>query len=98
MTRTLRAVDGDGNGGEPLPHNITAEQAVLGAAMLSPAALAEARAVLDGGEFYRPAHQVIWQAITALADRGDPHDPLSVGARLGTAGLAKTGGRPTCTP
>ena len=43
MTRTLRAVDGDGTGGDPLPHNITAEQAVLGAAMLSPAALAEAR-------------------------------------------------------
>jgi replicative DNA helicase len=93
MTRTLRAVDGDGTPGV-LPHNITAEQAVLGAAMLSPAAFAEARAVLDGSEFYRPAHQVIWQAITVLAHRGDPHDPLSVGAFLGTAGLAKTGGAP----
>ncbi len=94
MTRTLHAVDGDGHGGNPQPHNITAEQAVIGAAMLSPAALAEARAVLDGSEFYRPAHQVIWQAITTLADRGDPHDPLSVGARLGPAGLAKAGGAP----
>jgi replicative DNA helicase len=94
MTRTLRAVTGDGIDGDPLPHNILAEQAVVGAAMLSPAALAEARAVLDGSEFYRPAHQVIWQAITALADRGDPHDPLSVGARLGSAGLAKAGGAP----
>ena len=94
MSRTLRAVNGDGIDGNPLPHNITAEQAVLGAAMLSPAALAEARTVLDGGEFYRPAHLIIWQAICALADRGDPHDPLSVGARLGSAGLAKTGGAP----
>jgi replicative DNA helicase len=94
MTRTLRAVDGDGTGGDALPHNITAEQAVLGAAMLSPAALAEVRALLDGSEFYRPAHQVIWEAITVLADRGDPHDPLSVGARLGNAGLAKSGGAP----
>ena len=94
MTRTLRAVTGDADGGDPLPHNITAEQAVLGAAMLSPAALAEIRDLLDGSEFYRPAHQIIWQAITALADRGDPHDPLSVGARLGPAGLAKSGGAP----
>jgi replicative DNA helicase len=94
MTRTLRAITGDGIDGDPLPHDIGAEQAVLGAAMLSPAALAEVRALLDGGEFYRPAHQVIWQAITALADRGDPYDPLSVGAYLGAAGLAKAGGAP----
>lgn len=94
MTRTLRAVNGEGIDGDPLPHNITAEQSVIGAAMLSPAALAESRTVLDGSEFYRPAHVTIWQAITALADRGDPHDPLSVGACLGPAGLAKTGGAP----
>jgi hypothetical protein len=94
MTRTLRAVDGDAISGDPLPHNITAEQAVLGAVMLSPAALAEIHGLLDGTEFYRPAHQAIWQAVTALADRGDPHDPLSVGAFLGTAGLAKAGGAP----
>jgi hypothetical protein len=56
---------------------------VLGAAMLSPAALVKIRDLLDGAEFYRPGHQVIWQAITALADRGDPQDPLSVGAYLG---------------
>ena len=92
MTRTLRAVDGDATGGSPLPHDIGAEQAVLGAAMLSPAALTDIREVLDGSEFYRPAHQVIWHAVTALADRGDPHDPLSVGARLGPAGLAKVTG------
>jgi replicative DNA helicase len=62
--------------------------------MLSPTALADVRALLDGSEFYRPAHQVIWQAITTLADRGDPHDPLSVGACLGPAGLARSGGAP----
>src|SRR5689334_15741444 len=94
MPRTLRAVNGDGIDGDPLPHNITAEQAVIGAAMLSPAVLAEIRDLLSGGEFYRPSHQVIWQAITDLADRGDPHDPLTVGAHLGAAGLTKLGGAP----
>jgi hypothetical protein len=86
-------VDGDGLDGPPPPHNIAAEQAVLGAAMLSPAALAEARDLLDGTEFYRPAHQVIWEAITALADRGDPHDPLTVGAALGRD-MTRAGGAP----
>jgi replicative DNA helicase len=65
------------------PHNIGAEQVVLGAAMLSPAALAEVRKLTHGGEFYRPAHVQIWEAITALADRGAPFDPLAVGAELG---------------
>ena len=94
MARTLHAVNGDGIDGDPLPNNMLAEQAVVGAAMLSPAALAEIRVVLDGTEFYRPAHQVIWQAITTLADRGDPHDPLSVGAYLGPSGLSRSGGAP----
>lgn len=93
MTRPLRAITGDGTGGDPEPHSITAEQAVLGAAMLSPAALAEVRDLLGGAEFYRPGHQAIWQAITALADRGDPHDPLSVGACLGRE-LTRWGGAP----
>ncbi|GLY82027.1 YfjI family protein [Actinoallomurus iriomotensis] len=73
------------------PHNIGAEQVVLGAAMLSPAALTEARKLLDGSEFYRPAHLRIWEAITALAGRGAPFDPLAVGAELGRD-LATTGG------
>ena len=89
----LRVVHGDGMPGQPPPHNIGAEQAVLGAVMLSPAALGEVRQILDGSEFYRPAHQIIWDAITGLADRGDPHDPLAVGAALGRE-LAKAGGAP----
>ena len=66
--------------------------------MLSPAALAEARAVLDGSEFYRPAHQVIWQAITALADRGDPHDPLPSARTSEPPGWPKRAAPRTCTP
>ena len=93
MTRPLRVLHGDGLDGDTPPHNIAAEQAVLGAAMLSPAALAETRAVLDGSEFYRPGHATIWQAITTLADRGDPHDPLTVGAALGKE-LGTAGGAP----
>ncbi|WP_395110723.1 DUF3987 domain-containing protein [Actinomadura sp. SCN-SB] len=77
-----------------LPHDLSAEQQVLGAMMLSPRAVTEARALLDGGEFYRPAHQVIWQAICALADRGDPCEPTAVAAELGARQLGKVGGAP----
>ncbi|WP_433467020.1 DUF3987 domain-containing protein [Spirillospora sp. CA-128828] len=76
------------------PHNIEAEQCVLGAAMLSPAALAEVRPLLDAADFYRPAHARIWDAICALADRGAPADPLAVGAEIGARNLNKIGGGP----
>lgn len=95
MTRIpLRAVPDDGIDATPAPHDLAAEQAVLGAAMLSPAALADVLELLDGSEFYRPAHGEIWEAVTALADRGDPHDPLAVGAYLGPKALARCGGAP----
>lgn len=89
----LHLID-DQHDAEPVcapPHNIGAEQVVLGAMMLSPAALAEVRELIDGSEFYRPAHTRIWEAITALADRGTPFDPLAVGAELGRD-LKSTGG------
>ena len=97
-SRHLQAVDGNdpGEGGAaPLPHDIAAEQVVLGAVMLSPAALIEVRDILspDGTEFYRPAHQIIWTAVLALADRGEPHDPLAVVRNLGRD-LPKVGGGP----
>ncbi|MUN35473.1 DUF3987 domain-containing protein [Actinomadura litoris] len=89
--------DGEALGGalgEAAPHNIQAEQCVLGAVMLSPAALAEVRPLLDNGDFYRPAHARIWDAVCALTDRGAPADPLTVGAEIGTRNLATIGGAP----
>lgn len=76
----------------PLPHNIQAEQYVLGAAMLSPAALADVRGLLDGTEFYRPAHALIWDALAALADRGAPADPIAAAAAIGARELSRIGG------
>lgn len=75
------------------PHNIQAEQVVLGAVMMAPRVLAEVRALLDGTEFFRPAHTRIWDAIGALADRDAPFDPLAVSVELGKA-LTKVGGAP----
>ncbi|MFI0448226.1 DUF3987 domain-containing protein [Actinomadura sp. 6N118] len=78
----------------PLPHNIQAEQHTLGALMLDPTALPEVRGLLDGTEFYRPAHGVIWSAIVALAGRGAPVEPVTVAAAIDPRDLAALGGAP----
>lgn len=80
-------------GGQP-PHDIDAEQVILGAMMTSPAAVADvAAAGVTPGSYYRPAHQVIASVISALAGRGDPHDPVAVRAELEARGETRnTGG------
>jgi replicative DNA helicase len=77
------------------PHNLEAEEAVLGAILASGRLLAEVSAVLEEADFYRPAHRTIWRAILRLADRGEPTDPITVLGELGDAGeLADVGGGP----
>ena len=94
----LHLVDGDedpddADPGRVLPHNLAAEQVVLGAVMLAPPVLTEVRELLDGSEFYRPAHVRIWETITGLADHGDPFHAIPVAAALGKD-LIKSGGAP----
>jgi len=60
------------------PHNIEAEQAVLGSMMMSAAAAAEVSSVITPGDYYRPAHQAVHAAILALSGRGDPPDIIAV--------------------
>jgi replicative DNA helicase len=74
-----------------LPADLDAERAVLGAAMLSASALAEMRTLIDGADFYKPAHETIWQTACALADRARPTDALALADALGPD-LARVGG------
>jgi replicative DNA helicase len=60
------------------PHNLEAEEAVLGAILAAGRLLADVAAVLEEADFYRPAHRAIWRAILRLADRGQPTDPVTV--------------------
>jgi hypothetical protein len=77
------------------PHNLEAEQAVLGAILTAGRLLVEVAAQLEEADFYRPAHRTIWRAILALADRGDPTDPVTVLGELDhTDELAEVGGGP----
>jgi replicative DNA helicase len=60
------------------PHNLEAEEAVLGAVLTAGRLLVEVAALLEEADFYRPAHRAIWRAILRLADRGQPTDPVTV--------------------
>ena len=78
-------------------YDIPAEQAVLGAMMLSPDALADCLEVLTPGaaSFYRPAHQSIYDVILDLYGRGEPADAVMVAAELDRRSLlARVGGAP----
>lgn len=64
------------------PQNIEAEQAVLGAVFLSPDALADAMEFVEAKDFYRRAHQLLFQAMIDLNDDGEVIDVLTVNNRL----------------
>jgi replicative DNA helicase len=77
------------------PHNLEAEEAVLGAVLASGRLLAEVAGQLEEADFYRPAHRTMWRAILRLADRGQPTDPVTMLGELHDSGeLADVGGGP----
>jgi replicative DNA helicase len=77
------------------PHNLEAEEAVLGAVLTAGRLLTEVVAVLEEADLYRPAHRAIWRAMLRLADRDEPTDPVTVLGELDDSGeLADIGGAP----
>lgn len=77
------------------PHNLPAEQAAVGAAIQNAAALAEVLAIAGPHQFYRPAHGIVLQAAQAVADAGEPVDPITVAGELDRRGeLHRIGGGP----
>ena len=75
------------------PQDVAAEQSVLGGMLMSKDAIADVVEVLHGTDFYRPAHQVIFDCILDLYGRGEPADAITVAAELNrTDQLSKMGG------
>jgi replicative DNA helicase len=89
--------NGQGLGGldrQP-PQDPAAEQSVLGGMLLSKDAIADVVEVLRSADFYRPAHQLIFDAILDLYGRGEPADPVMVAAELERRGeIRRIGGAP----
>lgn len=77
------------------PQDIAAEQSVLGGMLLSKDAIADVVEQLRGQDFYRPAHELIYEAVIDLYGRGEPADAVTISAELTKRGeLTRIGGAP----
>jgi replicative DNA helicase len=75
------------------PHNIEAEQAVLGGLLLDNRAWDAIADRIVATDFYRRDHQLIFEAIADMASRGEPSDAVTLSEWLQRKGLAdETGG------
>ncbi|GHD35467.1 hypothetical protein GCM10007147_41940 [Nocardiopsis kunsanensis] len=77
------------------PHDIQAEQSVLGGMLLSKDAITQVVEIIRSADFYRPAHQIIYDSVVDLFSRGEPVDAISVNAELTKRGeVTRVGGAP----
>ncbi|PZU43057.1 MAG: intein-containing replicative DNA helicase, partial [Arsenicicoccus sp.] len=86
-----------GSGGGPEdrlpPQDVAAERSALGSMMLSKDAIAECSEMVKAHDFYRPAHESIFEACVDLYSRGEPVDAITVGDELTKRGdLQRIGG------
>jgi hypothetical protein len=79
--------------GKVPPHNLDAEQAVLGSMLLDAETAEPVVRVLRLEDFYRTSHRRLLEAMRALRDRGEPVDLVTVTDHLRTSGhLDEAGG------
>ena len=76
------------------PHDLQAEESLLGAMMLSAGAIADAAGTVTTSDFYKPAHGHVFDAIHTLYASGQPIDAVTVADELRRAGLLDAIGGP----
>lgn len=75
------------------PQNIEAEQSILGSLLLDAEAWDQIADVIDGGDFYKQNHQVLFAAIKELHSKSQPVDLLTISNLLTSKGeMAAAGG------
>ncbi|MCW2943806.1 MAG: replicative helicase, partial [Actinoallomurus sp.] len=68
---------------------------VLGGMLLSQDAIADVVETVTTQDFYRPAHQILYDAILDLYGRGEPADAVTIAAELTKRGeITRVGGAP----
>ena len=83
-----------GTTGRVPPHNLQAEESLLGAMLLSRDAIAAAVETCGVEDFYKPAHGHVFDAICSLYGQGEPADPVTVADELRRADLLEAIGGP----
>jgi replicative DNA helicase len=90
MTRAPSVADG-----RVPPHNLEAEESVLGACLISREAIANVLEIISAPDFYKPAHAEIFTAVLELYGRGEPVDAVTLGDELRRRDtLESFGGKP----
>ena len=75
------------------PHNIEAEQSVLGAIIMDSEAAAVASEIITDDDFYRPDHRLIYDGIMELYNNSEPIDLVTIQNKLNEKGvLEQVGG------
>lgn len=69
-----------------LPHDLLAEQAVLGSIFLDPDKIHIASEYLTKDSFFKLSHGMLFNIMQDLSDKGDPIDPVSVKSALDSSG------------
>lgn len=76
------------------PHNIEAEEAVLGAILIDQEALIKIADTLSADDFYVDKHRILYEAMIHLYSNREPIDILSLSSRLEQSNaLSQIGGR-----
>ena len=74
------------------PHDLAAEQCVLGGMLMSKDAISDVFEVIQPSDHYRPAHQIVHEVILDLYGRGEPADAVTVANELTKRGeIARVG-------
>jgi replicative DNA helicase len=77
-----------------LPCNIEAEMGVLGSIIIDPEALVDVADFLHAEDFYRDAHQTIYEVILELYNRREPADVITICNALEGRNLLESVGGP----
>ena len=72
-----------------LPHDLVAEQSVLGAVFISPDTIISLADELTPDDFYKPANKIVFKTMLSLLEKGEPIDATTMVSALTNQGQIK---------
>ena len=76
-----------------LPHDLVAEQSLLGAVFISPDAIISLADELTPDDFYKPANKIVFKTMLSLLEKGEPIDATTMVSALTNQGdISNIGG------